>query len=582
MTLYELARVFDEIENVSSRLVITEKLAAIYKQASAQEAKIISYLVLGSLFPPYQAVQLNIADKTMIAILSLVCKISENEIKAYYKKVGDLGLVAFDHLPARAGKISIEELYDLLVSYTTITGTGSIELKIGKFEELLSTVDALSAKYIVRIVTKTLRLGFSEMTVLDALSWMYAQDKSLRDPLEKAFNLCADLGLVAYTLKAKGIDGITSVMPQVGIPIRPAAAERLSSAQEIIAKLGPCAVQPKLDGFRLQIHMEKSKQGVRVEFFSRNLVDMSAMFPDIKELVSKLSVDSLICEGEAIGFNPVTGEFLPFQETVKRKRKHDIEQMSQDVPLRLYIFDILYLNGKSVMQLTHEQRRALLERTLEGAPHGLYIIEEKVFSDARDVENYFLQGMSAGLEGIVAKRLDAVYQPGKRNFNWIKLKRHEERSLVEDTIDAVILGYYTGQGKRSGFGIGAFLVGIYNEKEDIFQTIAKVGTGLTDQEWIIIRTACDKIKVSKSPANVQVPKELAPDVWVNPEIVCEIRCDNITKSPLHTAGKSVKDGLGYALRFPRFLGYRKDKSAFQATTVQEIVHLYEQQFVSEK
>lgn len=578
MNLYEVSVVFDQIEKISSRLEITEKLASIFKKASAYEAQIISYLVLGSLFPPYKAVELNIADKTMIAILARVCNISEDEIKAEYKKVGDLGLVAYEYFAENSGAISIQELHDLLISYTTITGSGSIELKIEKFSELLKHVDALSAKYIVRIVTKTLRLGFSDMTVLDALSYMQTHDKSLKKPLEDAYNVCADLGLVAYTLKEHGVEGIKKVTPHVGIPIRPAAAERLASAQEILEKLGPCAVQPKLDGFRLQIHMKKNKDSAEIEFFSRNLVDMSAMFPDIKKVIAALPVDSLICEGEAIAYNQETGEFLPFQETVKRRRKHDIEQMSEDMPLRFYMFDILYLNGKSVMNLPHLERRALLETTFKHATNDLlFIIEEHIMKNAQDLEKYFFQCMSSGLEGIVAKRLDAIYQPGKRNFNWIKLKRHEQRSIVEDTIDAVILGYYTGQGKRAGFGIGAFLVGIYNETEQAFQTIAKIGTGLSDQEWIEVRKKCDALQVAKAPANVQVPKELMPDVWVYPEIVCEIRCDNITKSPLHTAGKDAQ-GVGYALRFPRFLGYRKDKSAFQATTIEEIISLYDQQF----
>ncbi len=581
MNLYEVAVVFDQIEKISSRLAITEKLALIYQKASAQEAQIISYLVLGSLFPPYKAVELNIADKTMIAILARVCNISEDEIKTHYKKMGDLGLVAYQYLPQHSGTISIQELHDLLISYTTITGSGSIELKIEKFTTLLQNVDALSAKYIVRIVTKTLRLGFSDMTVLDALSYMHAHDKSLKKPLEDAYNVCADLGLVAYILKEKGVEGIKQVTPQVGIPIRPAAAERLSSPQEILEKLGTCAVQPKLDGFRLQIHFQKKENSTEIEFFSRNLVDMSAMFPDIKKVIQNLPVDSLICEGEAIAYNQETGEFLPFQETVKRRRKHDIEQMSEDMPLRFYMFDILYLNGKSVMNLPHQERRALLEKTFKSSTNDLmFIIEEHIMKNAQDLEKYFFQCMTSGLEGIVAKRLDAIYQPGKRNFNWIKLKRHEKHSIVEDTIDAVILGYYTGQGKRAGFGIGAFLVGIYNEADQVFQTIAKVGTGLTDQEWIEIRGKCDALQVAQAPLHVQVPKELTPDVWVYPEIVCEVRCDNITKSPLHTAGKHEKQDLGYALRFPRFLGYRKDKSAFQATTIEEVVHLYDQQFVS--
>ena len=177
----------------------------------------------------------------------------------------------------------------------------------------------------------------------------------------------------------------------------------------------------------------------------------------------------------------------------------------------------------------------------------------------------------------MVKKPDAIYQPGKRNFNWIKFKRQEEGRL-EDTIDCVILGYYAGAGKRAAFGIGSFLVGIYNKKEDCFETIAKIGTGLKDEGWKELKKKCDEIKVSAKPKNIVCAKELYPDVWVHPEIVCLIRADEITLSPLHTAGKT-KEHLGYALRFPRFMGYRSDKGPEESTTIKEIKRLYEDQFV---
>ena len=180
------------------------------------------------------------------------------------------------------------------------------------------------------------------------------------------------------------------------------------------------------------------------------------------------------------------------------------------------------------------------------------VIEEKQIKSAKELEDYFLAAIAEGLEGIVVKRSDAIYQPGKRNFNWIKLKRQEE-GHIEDTIDCVVLGYYAGSGKRAAFGIGAFLVGLFNKKEDRFETVAKVGTGLTDAEWVELKKRCDKIQVSKKPHNVICAKDLYPDVWVTPDIVCQIRADEITKSPMHAAGKE-DDALGLALRFPRLMG----------------------------
>jgi DNA ligase-1 len=249
----------------------------------------------------------------------------------------------------------------------------------------------------------------------------------------------------------------------------------------------------------------------------------------------------------------------------------------ENFPLRVFLFDILYLNGKEVMSETHAERRALLLKIAhKNKDSRVEVIDEKVIKTAEQLEENFNENITAGLEGLVVKRADTIYQPGKRNFNWIKLKRQEEGHL-EDTIDCVILGYYDGAGKRASFGIGAFLVGVYNKNEDCFETIAKIGTGMSDEEWVELRKKCDDISVANRPKNVVCAKGLYPDVWVSPDMICMVRADEITVSPLHSAGKTEKH-LGYALRFPRFMGYRPDKGPEEATTVKEIVSLYKDQF----
>ncbi len=388
--------------------------------------------------------------------------------------------------------------------------------------------------------------------------------------------MCADIGLIAKTLKEKGIEGISAMQVHIGIPIRPAAAERSPTAQAIIDRLGPCVAQPKLDGFRLQIHVDNTREKPSIWFFSRNLIDMSYMFPDLTDAVSRLPVTNIICEGEAIVYDPNTKVFLPFQETVKRKRKHGIEQAVAEFPLRVYLFDLLYLNGASLMSETHMTRREQLLALMDQYHDDVVQpIDERYMTTGKQLLDYFQENISAGLEGLVVKRPDSVYTPGKRNFNWIKLKRQEEGHL-DDTIDSVILGYYYGAGKRADFGVGAFLVGVYNKQTDMFETIAKVGTGLKDDDWRELKKICDAIKVTEQPKHVACAKELAPDVWVAPEKVCLIRADEITLSPIHTANKT-QEHLGFALRFPRFMGYRLDKSAKDATTVNEIKYLYEVQ-----
>ncbi len=568
---------FQKIEQTSSRLKMTQLLAEIFKKATPREAQIISYFSLGELYPPYKNLQFNIADKLMFPIVARLLGKTQSFIKKAVQKAGDIGAVVgeWEWLQSSTD-LTVTNVYAQLCALEKITGTGSQEKKADALFELLGDLDSASAKYVVRIVLGKLRLGFSDMTLVDALSWMEVGDKSLRKEIEHAYNISVDIGLIAKTLKEGGIKAIEKMKIAIGIPIRPAAAERLPNAKAIIDKIGPCVAQPKLDGFRLQIHVDKTGAKPKVYFFSRNLKNMSDMFPDLIKPIESLKVKTLICEGEAIGYDPNTDSFLPFQETVKRKRKHGIEKAATEFPLKLFLFDLLYLNGKSLLDEPHEERYEKLKKLVKVDPDNpLQFIQEKEIKTAKQLEEYFYSMIGEGLEGVVVKRMDAIYQPGKRNFNWIKLKRQEEGEL-EDTIDCVILGYYYGSGKRAGFGIGAFLAGIFDKKNDQFETVAKVGTGLSDAAWKELRKKLNKVAVKNKPTNVVCAKKLYPDVWTAPEIVCIIRADEITKSPTHSAGKTDKE-IGFALRFPRFMSYREDKSPEDATTATELKKMFSHQ-----
>lgn len=578
MNFDALAGALQELEQESSRLKMTQLLSTLFTNAQPTEAGIIANLCTGQLQPSYKMVIFGLAEKSMIKVVARVLGCGDNDVAERLKKAGDLGLVVAAGTWQVSKKLSLEVVYEQLNDIAQLSGTGSQEAKIDALAQLLQRVEPLSAKFIVRIVLNTLRLGFSDMTIIDALSWMLAGDKSLSEPIEDAFNVCADIGLIALVAKRDGIAGIKAMKVVVGIPIRPAAAERLPSAQAIIAKLGSCVAEPKLDGFRLQVHISVEHGHPKVAFFSRNLTDMSAMYPDLVKALAPLAVKNVIFEGEAIAFDRNTGAFMKFQETVKRKRKHDVETAAEHMPLQLFLFDILYLDDKSLMGLPLEKRRAELEHLIKKSPvdHEIIRVDAQVaIKDATHLEEYFLAQVNAGLEGVVVKRTDAIYQPGKRNFNWIKLKRLEAGHLL-DTIDCVVLGYYAGQGKRAEFGIGAILVGVYHEKFDAFQTLAKIGTGISDDGWRELKHKCDVLKVDHKPKNVECHKDLYPDVWVVPSLVIEVKADEITQSPLHSAAQT-EHALGLALRFPRFVRYRDDKNAVEITTAHEVREFYEQQ-----
>lgn len=577
MKFSTLAHYFDQIESESSRIKMTHLLGELLKQADEDEVASIINFSLGQLNPPYKASQFNIAEKNLIKVIAQLAQVSESTVTELAKNKGDIGLVVESLAWDQKGHYSVMQVYHHLAQLQEITGTGSQQEKADTLVALLTHLDPVSAKYVVRIIVSKLRLGFSDMTVIDALSWMQEGNKSLKTVIEDAYNICVDLGMIATLLKTKGPQALEHLHMQVGIPIRPAAAERLPNAHEIFKKLGPCVAEPKIDGFRLQVHLNKRGKTPEVSFFSRNLIDMSYMFPDLKDEIVQLSVDDIIFEGEAIVYDAATDTFLPFQETVKRKRKHGIEDAASQLPLKVFVFSIFYLNGTDLLSLPQAERRSIVTQLFSSDTEATYqAIEEVSITSAEQLEAYFNECVSNGLEGIMVKRLDAIYQPGKRNFNWIKLKRTTIGQL-EDTIDCVILGYYAGEGKRATFGIGAFLVGVYNPSHDRFETIAKIGTGLSDQAWKEIKKRCDDISLDHMPKNVVVAKELTPDVWVDPALVCEIKADELTISPLHTAHKTDAH-LGYALRFPRFIGVREDKNATQATTIAEINRLYKNQF----
>jgi DNA ligase-1 len=473
-------------------------------------------------------------------------------------------------------------------------GEGSQEKKLHLMSDLLGKVDSLSARYIVRIPLDKLRLGFSDMTVLQALAVMISKKGSMdtidsrreitkiKEAIEEKYNVRPDLGYIAKMLKEKGFEGLNHISPVPGTPIQMARAERLSSSEEIIKKIGRCAVEPKYDGFRLAIH----KDGEKILMFSRNMENVTFMYPDIADGIKKqIKTDSAIIEGEAIAYNPQTGEYLPFQETVQRKRKYEISSKAVEIPLRLFAFEALFVDGKSLLVESYITRRKTLEKIIKKGD-TIEFSEQYIVDNAKDLEKIFLDSVSRGLEGIMAKKLNGVYQAGARGWNWIKYKRSYSGKL-SDTIDAVVMGYDFGQGKRAGFGIGDFLIGVYDDKEDIFPTIAKIGTGLTDEEWRTLQSRAQALKVKNKPARYDVDRAMDCNVWIEPKMVVVIRADEITLSPVHTAGRVLgpsKSGTaqevkipGFALRFPRLVDFRDDKTPEDATTLNEMREMYKMQ-----
>ncbi len=479
-------------------------------------------------------------------------------------------MVAENLGPRRTGRLTVLRAHASLLKIAATSGPGSTDRKVRLLALLIKQASPLGARYLVRLAVGRLRLGIGPTTIIEAIARSQPDPKKARVVLERAFNICSDLGLVLKTMRQKGLTSIGRFKLHVGSPVRMMMAERLPTAEAITARLGRCAAEAKLDGFRCQLHLRNRK----TEIFSRNLERTTEMFPDLVSAASKqIKASNAIVEGEAVAINETTGEFYPFQVTVKRKRRHKVAEMAREFPLALVAFDLLYARGRDYSEQPYQARHAELKRLIKNDGR-IRLVERLVTNSAKDLQHFFDEQVARGLEGIVAKRIDAPYTAGARNFNWIKLKRTYKGEL-SDTVDVVLVGYLRGRGMRASLKIGAVLGAVYDSRKDSFQTIAKIGSGLSDENWIKLRRCLDKLKVMKKPARVD--SRVTPDVWVEPKFVLTVLADEITRSPVHTCAQD-KEGTGMALRFPRVVGFiRDDKSPEDATTVKEIRELYRMQ-----
>lgn len=621
MKFRKLGEYYEKLEGTSKRLELIDILSKLFKESDAQEIGKICYLLQGRVVPFFEPIEIGMAESMIAQSVSRAFGEDKAEVLKLYRKLGNFGLAAqsladrlqtTDYSRKKAvdsSPLTVSEVCSKLLEIAKFSGEGTVEKKVGTLSELLKKLDPISVKHVVNIPLGTLRLGIGGPTVLDSLSLAKHGDKTLRPILEDAYNKTSDLGLVAQTFFKSGIDAVKKTKLIVGKPVRPALAERLPSAEEAVKRLGhEFAAEPKFDGFRVQIHLDHSKKGTyqsmeeqdaeelslfedpsvssgrapeklpqSVMIFSRNLENMTHAFPDLIEGVLKeVKAKSAILEGEAIAYNPVTSEFLPFQETTKRRRKYNVAEKAKELPLVMFAFDILYLDGKDVTEKPYRERRKLLEKILDKENQVVKLAEERVLKNPSEIHKFFDEEISEGLEGLMLKKLDSPYVAGGRGFHWVKFKRSQAGTLA-DTVDCVLLGVYTGKGKRTEFGVGGLLVGVYDDKKDEFVSITRLGTGLTDDEFRRVNEISKKLKVDHKPARVS--SDITPSFWLEPKVVLEIVADEITRSPIHTAGRD-KDGSGYALRFPRLVKFREsDKRAEDATTVSEIQKMYKQQFV---
>ncbi len=565
MDFLKLAGVLEELEKTSSGNALREILAEFLKKVPEEEIKVVCYLTLGQIASEYDGAVLGLADKSVLKSIAAAGGTDLSKVQKVMKETGDAGLTAekiLQHKPRTlvpVGKLTIHELFDKLHKIASTSGAGSQEEKSKILVSLLQKSSSQEAKYVVRIALGTLRLGAGDMTLLDALAIAYTGDKKNKDLLEHAYNICPDVGLIAETLARKGLKGIEKIGIHVGRPIKMMLCQRVDEVEEIAEKIpGEFAVEAKYDGERVQAH--KDKKG-KITLFSRRLENITHQFPDlVKELAQKVEGKEYVIEGEIMAIDE-KGDHLPFQTLMQRRRKHDVDKYVKDIPVLVKLFDILYWNERSYLQEPYTSRSQLLAKIVSKS-RQVMLADKMVTDDLAEMDKFFRAMLKEKYEGVIVKSLTGTYQAGTRGWNWIKWKKEYVQEMT-DTLDLVIVGAFHGKGRRSGT-YGALLCACYNEKEDTFETVCKLGTGLTDEVLAELPKKLAKHKIEHKPARLTIKKEMEPEVWFEPKIVVEVFGAELTKSPFHTCAG------GLSLRFPRFIRFREDKKAEQATTSKEI------------
>ena len=571
-----VAEAYRDLEQVSSRLALTERLAALLAQTPAALLPTVCYLGQGLIAPEFAGVDLGLAEKLAVRAVATAAGADAAHVAALVRETGDLGQAAERLLMAagpagQTASLEVTGVVGTLREIAAAEGTGSQGRKVELLAGLLTRATPLEARYLLRLVTRNLRLGIGTPTILDALAQVHAGGKAARPVLERGYNICCDLGKVAATLVSGGLTAVEELRVQPGNPVRVMLAQRLADAGEILARLGGrCAAEYKYDGVRVQAH--RTADGT-IELFTRRLEQISAQFPDVVELLAGLRPAEVILEGEVVAYDATAGELRPFGEVMLRRRKHGIDQAVRDVPVGLFCFELLYADGEDLTRLPYPQRRAALEAALTLSSR-LRLTTAAEITDPAALDAVFAQAVTDGCEGLVCKSTgpDSAYQAGARGWQWIKLKR-DYRTELSDTVDLVVIGAFAGRGRRVGV-YGAVLLAAYDAGADTFRAVTKCGAGFSDADLAALPARLAPLRSPNQPARVDARQE--PDVWFEPGLVLEILSAELTLSPNYTAAwGQIRDDAGLAMRFPRFTGrWRDDKAAEDATTTGELADLY--------
>mgnify|MGYP001595123396 CR=1 FL=1 len=551
MEYKELVKYYEELESTTKKLIKADILAKLFKESPLEDLDLIVYLVQGKVFPEWNEKNIGFSSRLMLKAISTVIGISSEEVENLWKKKGDLGIVIEDLVKTKkqttllSKKLSTEKVFNNIRKLAELEGEGTVNKKVQLVAELLSNASPKEAKFIVRTVLEDLRVGVKEGIIRDAISKAFEKDVK---EIEDAFNLTVDYGEVAKLAKENKLKNIDI---KVGRPAKLMLSVLVTNVEEGFEALGETIqAEFKLDGFRIQAH--KDSKGT-IKLFTRRMEEVTKQFPDVVEFVKKnVRGEKFIIDCEAVGIDGKTGKYLPFQSISQRiRRKYDIEEIAKKFPVELNIFDILYLDGKNLMNSSLLERRKILEKIVKEKKGEVVLTKKLISKDLKEIRSFFRESLNAGNEGLMLKNVNSFYVPGRYVNGWCKLKN------VLEPLDLVIIGSTYGEGKRAG-ELSSYIVACKNK--DKFLECGMVSTGIKEKEGDLT------YKMMTKMLKPLIIREEGRNVFVKPKIIIEVAYEEIQKSPTYSSG--------YALRFPRVIKIRDDKPVSEINSINDLEKIY--------
>jgi DNA ligase 1 len=578
MKYLALSEIYQQLESTSKRLEKTFILSKLLKKTGIDDIEKIVRLVQGRVFPPWDETKIGVSDRLVIKAISIATGATAEKIEREWKNIGDLGEVAEKLVLKKSQatlftkELTVNKVFNNIKSLAEIGGAGSVDQKVKAIAELLSSAAPLEARYVVRTILEDLRVGVGSGSIRDALVWAFFEkqakihyndeEKSITpenreeynkivDSVQRAFDLKADFAEIARLLLEKGEDAFKDLELKPGNPVNVMLYQKAKDLEDAFERVGkPCALEYKYDGFRMLIH----KNGKNIKLYTRRLEEVSAQFPEAVRYAEEfIKADNYIIDSEAVGFDPKSGKYQPFQSVSQRiKRKYDIEKLSKELPVELNIFDVLFLEGKNMLNEPYLNRRKALEKIIHSKEKKLVLANQIITDDLDKAKKFYEEALKAGEEGVMAKNLEGLYQPGSRVGFGVKVKP------VMESLDLAIVGAEWGQGKRSGW-LTSFVIACRSGNK--FLEIGKVGTGIKEleAEGVSFEELTNKLKPL-------VITEDGKTVAIKPSVIIEVNFEEIQKSPTYSSG--------YALRFPRFIRLREDKPLNEVSDLEQVEELY--------